>query len=87
MLTRVMALELAPYGITVNSLAVGTILTDINRKKFSDAQFRQRRIDRIPVGRLGDSEDVVGSAILFASDESDFINGASLMVDGGQTIW
>lgn len=87
MLTRVMALELGPLGIRVNSIAPGTILTDINQKKFSDAQFRQRRIERIPAGRLGNPEDVVGAAILLASEESDFIHGASLMIDGGQTIW
>lgn len=87
MLTRVMALELGPYGITVNSLSPGTILTDMNRKKFSDAEFRHRRIERIPVGRLGTPEDLVSAAVLLASDESSFINGASLTVDGGQTIW
>ena len=87
MLTRVMALELGPHGLTVNSLSPGTILTDMNRKKLSDQEFLERRIDRIPVGRLGDPEDMVGAAILLASDESKFINGASLMIDGGQTIW
>lgn len=87
MLTRVMALELGSHGITVNCVSPGTILTDINRKKFEDEEFRARRIERIPVRRLGDPVDVVGAAILLASDESSFINGASIMVDGGQTIW
>jgi NAD(P)-dependent dehydrogenase (short-subunit alcohol dehydrogenase family) len=87
MLTRVMALELGPRGITVNCLSPGTILTDMNRNKFSDSGFRQQRIERIPLGRLGAPEDVVSAAVLLASDNSAFINGASLMIDGGQTIW
>jgi NAD(P)-dependent dehydrogenase (short-subunit alcohol dehydrogenase family) len=62
-------------------------LTDINQEKFSDADFRERRIARIPVGRLGVPDDVVAAAVFLASDESGFVNGASLMVDGGQTIW
>ena len=87
MLTRVMALELGPHGITANCVSPGTILTDINRRKFEDEGFRRRRIERIPVGRLGEPVDVVGAVILLASDESSFINGASIMVDGGQTVW
>lgn len=87
MLTRVMALELGPHGINVNGIAPGTIETNLNRETLSDAVFREERIGRIPVGRLGSPEDLVGAAVLLASEESDFINGASLMIDGGQTIW
>ena len=87
MLTRVMALELGPYGIQVNNIAPGTIETDLNRHTLSDEEFRTERLSRIPVGRLGKPEDLVGAAVLLASGESDFINGASLMIDGGQTIW
>src|SRR5690606_40412144 len=87
MLTRVMALELGPHGIRVNSISPGTIETDLNRHTLSDPEFRRNRIARIPVGRLGVPEDVVGAAVFLASDESDFVNGAFLMIDGGQTIW
>lgn len=87
MLTRVMALELGPLGIHVNSIAPGTIETDLNRHTLSDKEFRATRISRIPLRKLGKPEDLVGAAILLASDEGDFINGASLMIDGGQTIW
>ncbi|GMA65108.1 3-oxoacyl-ACP reductase FabG [Alicyclobacillus fastidiosus] len=87
MLTRVMAVELAPYGIQVNSIAPGTIPTNLNPVGWDDEELRNERIARIPVGRLGTPEDLVGAALLFASDESSFINGASLMIDGGQTIW
>lgn len=87
MLTRVMALELGPLGIQVNSIAPGTIETDLNREMLNDEKFRTERIGRIPVRRLGNPEDLQGAVILLASNESDFINGASLMIDGGQTIW
>jgi NAD(P)-dependent dehydrogenase (short-subunit alcohol dehydrogenase family) len=87
MLTRVMALELAPLGIRVNSVAPGTIETDLNRSYLSDPEFRRRRIEMIPVGRLGVPEDVVDAVVLLASERADFINGASLMIDGGQTLW
>ncbi|WP_174727359.1 SDR family NAD(P)-dependent oxidoreductase [Mesobacillus harenae] len=87
MMTRVMALELAPLGIQVNSIAPGTIITELNQANFSDETKRNERIGRIPVGRFGEPEDLVGATVLLASNESDFINGASLMIDGGQTIW
>ena len=87
MMTRAMALELAPLGIQVNSIAPGTFITDLNRKNFSDEQKRAERIRTIPVGRLGEPEEIVGAAVLLASEEGNFINGASIMIDGGQTIW
>lgn len=87
MMTRVMALELGPLGIQVNSIAPGTIATDLNKDTLSDEKFRTERLGRIPVRRFGKPEDLAGAAVLLASSESDFINGASLMIDGGQTIW
>lgn len=87
MMTRAMAVELAPFGIQVNSIAPGTFITDLNRKNFSDQETREARIRSIPVGRLGEPEELVGAAVLLASDDSSFINGASIMIDGGQTIW
>jgi NAD(P)-dependent dehydrogenase (short-subunit alcohol dehydrogenase family) len=86
MLNRVMALELAEHGIRVNSVAPGTIETDLNRDYLSDPAFRNHRISSIPVGRLGVPEDVVAAVVLLASREADFITGASLTIDGGQTI-
>jgi NAD(P)-dependent dehydrogenase (short-subunit alcohol dehydrogenase family) len=87
MMTRVMALELGPLGIQVNSIAPGTIETDLNHATLSDEKFREERIKRIPVGKLGVPEDLIGAAVLLSSNESNFINGASIMIDGGQTIW
>jgi len=86
MLNRMMALELAPLGIGVNSIAPGTIVTDLNRYYMNDEEFRNRRISQIPIGRLGEIEEVVGAAIFLASKESTFCVGASIVVDGGQTL-
>lgn len=87
MLNRVMALELAPQGVRVNAIAPGTIETDLNRATLADEKFRRTRVQRIPVGRIGAPHDVAEAAIYLASDGSRFTNGASLMIDGGQTIW
>ena len=86
MLNRVMAVELAPLGICVNSIAPGTITTDLNRSYLSDAGFREKRVGEIPIGRLGETEEVVGAAVFLASEEASFCVGASIMVDGGQTL-
>lgn len=86
MLTRVMAVELAPFGIRVNSIAPGTFPTDLNRHYLSDPEFRDRRIETIPAGRLGDPRDLVGAVTLLVSDDADFLVGASIMIDGGQTL-
>ncbi len=86
MLGRVMAVELAAKGICVNSIAPGTIITDLNRHYMSDDEFRNRRISQIPIGRLGEVEDVVGAAVFLASKEAAFCVGASIMIDGGQTL-
>jgi NAD(P)-dependent dehydrogenase (short-subunit alcohol dehydrogenase family) len=86
MLNRVMAVELAAKGVCVNSIAPGTIVTDLNRHYLSDAEFRTKRILQIPIGRLGEVEEVVGATVFLASREASFCIGASIMVDGGQTL-
>lgn len=86
MLNRVMAVELAAKGICVNSIAPGTIVTDLNRHYMQDDEFRNRRISQIPVGRLGEVDEVVGATVFLASKEASFCVGASLMIDGGQTL-
>lgn len=83
MLTRIMALALAPYNITVNAVLPGTIETDINRDILADDSVREAIIEKTPLKCLGVPEDVVGAVILFASDESKWTTGALLAVDGG----
>lgn len=85
MLTRGMALELAPLGIRVNAIAPGFTLTEMNRDLWDQPDVLADRTARVPVGRPGRPEDHVGAAILLASDQSSFITGASLTVDGGIT--
>jgi NAD(P)-dependent dehydrogenase (short-subunit alcohol dehydrogenase family) len=86
MLTRQLALELAPYGIRANSIAPGLIETDLNRKDLSDPSFREYRLKMIPLGVIGTPEDVVGAAVFLASDESRLATGRTLFLDAGQSI-
>jgi NAD(P)-dependent dehydrogenase (short-subunit alcohol dehydrogenase family) len=86
LLTRQLALELAPYGIRANSVAPGLIETDLNRKDLANPEFRNYRLGRIPLKQIGTPEDVVGAAVFLASDESRLATGSSLFLDGGQTI-
>lgn len=86
MLARGMALELAEYGIRVNCIEPGLIETDLNRKRLSDPEIRQQRIDSIPVGRIGSPDDLVGAAVYLASDESRYATGSAIRVDGGQSL-
>ena len=88
MLTKQMALELAPHGIRVNAIAPGLIETDLNRADIARADFREGRLARIPLRKIGVPADVVGAVVYLASnDEANLVTGASLFIDGGQTIW
>lgn len=86
MLTRQLALELAPYNIRVNSIAPGLIETDLNRKDLTSAEFREYRLGMIPMRIIGTPEDIVGAAIFLASEESRLATGTTLFLDAGQTI-
>ncbi len=88
MLTKEMALELAPHNIRVNAVAPGLIETDINRADIAQDAFREGRLARIPLGLIGAPDDVAGAVVFLASnDEARLMTGASVFVDGGQTIW
>jgi NAD(P)-dependent dehydrogenase (short-subunit alcohol dehydrogenase family) len=86
MLTRNMALELAPYHIAVNAVCPGPTLTDLNDKRFRDAAYLEARTATVPWGRLGQPEDMAAAVLFLASAESDFVTGAALFVDGGQSL-
>jgi NAD(P)-dependent dehydrogenase (short-subunit alcohol dehydrogenase family) len=86
-LTKVMALEWAPYRVNVNAIAPAPTMTDLNKKYFEEhPEDRKERIGSIPLGRLGDPKDYVGMAILLASRASDFITGQTIFVDGGSVL-
>lgn len=85
MLTRSMALELAPLGIRVNAIEPGMVITDLNRARFADPATREAVLARMPVGRFGTPEDMVGAAVYLASDEASFATGAIIRLDGGRT--
>lgn len=84
MLTRTMALELAPDGIRVNGLAPGAFGTDMVMNM--DEVSRQGLIDRCPMGRIGRPDEIVGPALFLASDASSFVTGVTVLVDGGRSI-
>lgn len=85
MLTRNLAVELGPLGITINSIAPGAIETPINAKLLSDPKKVAALTAQIPLGRLGKTDDVAGLAVFLASSESDYSTGATFTVDGGLT--
>ncbi|HXG04401.1 MAG TPA: 3-oxoacyl-ACP reductase family protein [Candidatus Binatia bacterium] len=86
MLTRCMALELAPWGIRVNALAPGLTLTDLNRADLQDEAFLKARLARIPLGRVLAPEDLVAAAVFLASPDSAMMTGATVQVDGGRSV-
>ena len=82
-LTHAMALDLAPHGIRVNAMAPGPTLTGLTRASYADPERRRATIAQIPLGRLGDPQDLVGAILFLASDESRWMTGSTLTVDGG----
>jgi len=82
-LTQAMALDLAPRGIRVNAIAPGPTLTGLTRTSYADPDRRSATINQIPLGRLGDPQDLVGAVLFLASDESRWITGSTVTVDGG----
>ena len=84
-MTAVLAMELGPRGITVNALAPGYVETDLNRA-FLQGPAGARIASRVPLGRLGQLEDLDGALLLLASDAGRFITGVVLPVDGGHVV-
>lgn len=84
-LTKATAVELAPLAIRVNSVAPTFVETPMTRPFFEDEAFRSDTLSRIPLGRLGEVEDVMGAVVFLASPAAGLITGASLLVDGGWT--
>ena len=87
MLTRTLAVELGPLGITINSIAPGAIETPINTKLLNDPVKLQSLKRQIPLGRLGKPADVAGLAVYLASADSDYVTGTTYLIDGGLTVF
>jgi NAD(P)-dependent dehydrogenase (short-subunit alcohol dehydrogenase family) len=84
-LTKALALEWARYGIRVNALCPGYIETDLNRD-FFETEAGKKLISRVPQRRLGQPTDLDGAMLLLASDLSQFMTGADIVVDGGHLV-
>ncbi len=87
MMTRSIAQEVAPYRIRVNSIAPGAIQAPINKDAWETPQAREELMKLIPYGRIGQPEDIGRAAVWLASDESDYVQGITLFVDGGMTLF
>ena len=94
LLTQVLALELAPHGITVNAVCPGTVDTDLLKKNLGFEHFESGMTDdfkqflarEIPLGRLETADDVAGAIAFLASDDAAYVTGEALNVSGGQTM-
>jgi NAD(P)-dependent dehydrogenase (short-subunit alcohol dehydrogenase family) len=83
--TKAMAIELAPHGIRVNTLAPTFIETPMTKPFFENQEFRADTLKRIKLGRLGQVPDLMGAVVFLASDAAALMTGTSLVIDGGWT--
>ncbi len=84
-MTRALALEWAPYAITVNAMLPGPFATEMNQSLVEDEVAYRSFIARIPLGRWGNLDEIGGLAVFLASDASSFVTGAGITIDGGWT--
>jgi len=82
-MTRALALELAPDGITAVAISPGPFATEMNAPLLNDAQLNQQFVSRIPVGHWGKVEDIGSLALFLCSDAAGFITGTDIVIDGG----
>ncbi len=86
-LTRVLAVEWARYGVTINTVAPTFLRTPLTEPMFENKAFYEDVLRRIPMGRIGEIEDVVGAVVFLASGAASLITGHTLAVDGGWLAW
>lgn len=86
MLTKTLAAEWAPYGIRVNAICPGVIVTDMTKDLLTDKGFQQSVSTSTPLGRTATPDELAGAAVYLASDASSYVTGHALVVDGGWTI-
>ena len=83
MLTRALAVELAPFNVQVNGIAPGFFKTEMNAALIADAEFSAWVAQRTPAGRWGEPPEIAGAAVFLASRAADYVTGHVLYVDGG----
>lgn len=86
-MTKVLALEWGKYGINVNAIGPWYFRTPLTEKLLADKEYLREILDRTPLKRVGELEDLVGPAVFLSSDASKYITGQTLFVDGGMTIY
>lgn len=87
LMMKSLAQEYAEHGIRINGIAPGAIRTPINREAWETPEAEAALLRLIPYGRVGEPEDIAKAAVWLASDESDYVTGASLFVDGAMTLY
>ncbi len=87
MMMKTLAQELASHKIRVNSISPGAIKTDINKQDWDSEEGEKQMLSQIPYGRIGEPEDIAKVAAWLASDEADYVTGATIYVDGGMVLY
>lgn len=85
MLTRTLSQEAAPHQVRVVALAPGAVKTPINKEVWSDPQNRKDLLEKIPLGRIGETGDIAGIAVVLVSEVAGYVTGTTVFVDGGMT--
>ena len=85
MLTQVLASELGAFGVRVNAIAPGFIKTDMSKAVWTSDMYKEH-VKKLPVPRLGETDDLVGAALYLASDASSFMTGETIVIDGGERL-
>lgn len=84
MLTRVLARELGSCGIRANAIAPGLVKTEISRHDWDNPEYMKKRLPGIPLGRVAETSDLIGTVLFLASDASSYVSGHTIFVDGGE---
>ena len=85
--TKTIAIELAKFNITANCISPGPLLTEINKVVLDDKENYRKFCEKIPVGRFGETNEILTSVAFLASRYSSYVTGADIKVDGGWTIY